>query len=89
MDPETTAGGVESRPMTDSMDTLFPDPDSPTRANVSLGATVRLTPLTARTVSRGNSKRTARFSISSRFGREAAALCEGPFPLTAVRPLIS
>ena len=75
--------------MTDSIDTLLPDPDSPTRANVSLGATVRLTPLTARIVSVGNSKRTARFSISSRFGPAEAAFGECPGPATAAWVVIS
>ena len=52
--------------MTESIDTLLPEPDSPTSAKVSLGATVRLTPLTARIVSVDRSKRTDRFVMSSR-----------------------
>ena len=57
--------------MTDSIDTLLPDPDSPTSANVSLDATDKLIPLTARTVSAGNSNRTWRFSISRSTDRSA------------------
>ena len=70
------------------METLFPEPDSPTSAKVSLGATLRLTPLTARIVSVGSSKRTARFSMSSRLAPVAVAPREGPWRSTAVAMVI-
>ena len=88
IDPETKAGGTGSSPMTASIDTLLPEPDSPTRAKVSLGATVRLTPLTARIVSVGRSKRTARFSMSSRFAPAAVVSRDGLRGPTAVAVVI-
>ena len=65
IDPETTPGGLGTRPITLSIETLLPDPDSPTKANTSPVATLMSIPLTAYTVRSGRTKRTFRSLIAS------------------------
>src|SRR5262245_19064667 len=67
-------GGDAMRRSTDSEVTLLPQPDSPTTAKVSPGATENDTPSTARTTPSRVKKWVFRFSISSSGAAAAMAL---------------